>query len=386
MMVYAHYYKDARVKKYVNYLSRLGHSVDVLALKEPHNHRTRERISNNVSLYYLTDKYMGRRFIPYIFSYVKFFLTATWILTRLWMTRGYHIIHVNNMPNFIVFTTILPRLFGVKVILDMHDIMSQLFIEKFGVSQFSNACMSWEERLSARYAHHILCADDFQRDFLIKNRGLPPGEIQVVLNLPDLNIFHVSDKREPSEDPRPFNIVYHGTITYRLGIDIIIRAIARIKKQVKIKMYIYGTGDYMNECLRVIDDLNIGDVVYASKKFFNVEDLPGLLHGMQLGVIGNRASVATKHMLPVKMMEYMSLRIPVVAPDMPNIHHYFSDKCICYYEPESIDDLAQKIMMLIHSSKKRIQLADHAYALIRAHGWNNEFEKYLRVLESLRNR
>jgi len=383
MVNYSYYFTDARIKGYVNYLGQLGHTVDVLTLKEPHNLEIYKHVSDFISIYYLTKKYIGRGYVPYIFSYFKFFITATWTLTRLWIKKGFHVIHVNNIPNFIVFTTVLPRIFGVKVILDMHDIMSQLYVEKFGNNKIVARLLALEEIMSAKYANFIICADDFQKEFLIRNRKLPAEKIQVILNLPDLEIFQNTDTHNPISSTGPFNIVYHGTITYRLGIDLILRAIAKIKDQIEVKLFLFGAGDYMDECLNVIKDLGLRDIVHASNKFFNVEDLPDLLHGMHLGVIGNRISSTTKHMLPVKMMEYMALGIPVVVPNMANIRHYFDERYVCYYQPENIGDLSRKIIMLAHSAERRSELAEQAYNLIRMHNWNDEFGKYMDVLKVL---
>ncbi len=383
MVTYSYYFTDARIKGYVNYLGRLGHKVDVLTLKEPHRSGRYERISDYISIYYLTNKYIGKRFILYLYSYLKFYLTVSWTLTLLWMYRGYDIIHINNIPNFIVFATLLPRIFGARIILDMHDIMSQLFHEKFGDRKYVARLLAIEEVISTRYAHIILCADDFQKDFLVQQRGLPPNKVHVILNLPDLQIFKDRNAVPSNSDAEPFNIVYHGTVTYRLGIDLILKAIAKVKGQIKVKFYLYGAGDYMNDCLRVIDDLDLNDTVHVSNKFFKVENLPELLHGMHLGVIGNRISSATKHMLPVKMMEYMALKIPVVVPDIPNIRYYFNERCVCYYDPENVDDLSLKIVMLARSSGRRTKLAKSAYELIRLNNWNNEFVKYMNVLGTL---
>jgi glycosyltransferase involved in cell wall biosynthesis len=383
MVTYSYYFTDARIKGYVNYLGQLGHRVDVLTLKEPHHAEVCKHVSDFISIHYLTDKYIGKAFVPYILSYLKFFIAATLMLTRLWMRKGFHIIHVNNIPNFIVFTTVLPRIFGVKVILDMHDIASQLYVEKFGNNKVVARLLALEEIMSAKYANFIICADDFQKEFLIRKHKLPLKKIKVILNLPDIRIFHSLETRPTDLKEGSFNIIYHGTITYRLGIDLILRAIARVKDQINVKLFLYGSGDYMNECQSMITDLGLDNIVFASKKFYKVEDLPKLLCGMHLGVIGNRISSATKHMLPVKLMEYMALKIPVVVPNMPNIRHYFSEKCICYYEPENIDDLSRKIIMLVHSSERRSDLANCAYDFIRLNNWDKEFGKYMDILGTL---
>ena len=68
-------------------------------------------------------------------------------------------IHVNNMPDFLVFGTIVPWLFGTKVILDIHDPMPNTFASKFKGKErrLFYRVLLWQERLSAAYcapSHH----------------------------------------------------------------------------------------------------------------------------------------------------------------------------------------------------------------------------------------
>ena len=56
------------------------------------------------------------------------------------------------MPDFLVFSTIVPKLFGTKVILDIHDPMPNTFASKFkegGGWVSSIGMLLWQERLSA---------------------------------------------------------------------------------------------------------------------------------------------------------------------------------------------------------------------------------------------
>ena len=55
---------------------------------------------------------------------------------------------------------------------------------------------------------------------------------------------------------------------------------------------------------------------------------------MDVGVVGNRRSAAGDLMLPVKLLEYVSLGIPAVVPRLRTIEHYFTDDMVAYYEPE----------------------------------------------------
>jgi len=65
------------------------------------------------------------------------------------------------MPDFIVFTAIVARLQGAKVILDLHDLLPELFVDK--KRGWKHLFVAWmlrrEEKLSAGYAHHVIVSN-----------------------------------------------------------------------------------------------------------------------------------------------------------------------------------------------------------------------------------
>jgi len=381
MLAYAYYFTDARIKAYANSLLNIGISVDVLSLKEPNKNISIER-SDGLQIYYLSSKYIGKNKIHYILSYIKFFVLALLKVSILQTKSHYRIIHIHNMPNFIVFSAIVPKILGAKIILDMHDIMSQNFIERFKSKGLFLKLLKYEEKLSCKFADIIICADMFQKKFLIYNRNVNPDKIHIMMNLPDIKIFYPRGEKTLAKE-KYFNIVYHGTITYRLGIDIILKAILKVKEFIPCRFFLYGTGDYLGECLKIIGENHLDDIVFASKKFFRVEDLPILLKDKALGIIGNRKSEAAKYMLPVKMMEYMAMNIPVIAPRVENISYYFDESLVCFYEPENISDLADKIIYLYEHSDERKKLSANAYGFIQKHNWQMEEKKYYSLIDEL---
>lgn len=377
MVVYAYYFTDARVKGYSICLAEKGINVDILSLKEPFKRMKKERINEKITVYYLTEKYIGENIMAYLWSYIKFFFAAFWKLSILWLRNRYEVIHIHNMPNFIVFTAFIPKIFGSKLILDMHDIMSLTFKDKYPSKKIFTSLIKMEERVSSYFVNRILCADDFQKDFLIKERKISEKKITVIMNFPNLRVFKPHKKKKRN---LYFKVVYHGTIAYRLGVDVILKAIAKIKDLIPIKFFLYGTGDYMEKCLEIIKNKNLQNTVYASKSFFSVEELPELLRDKDVGIIGNRKIPITKYLLPVKMMEYMAMGIPVIAPYLENIAYYFNEKMVCFYNPEDTDDLARKIILLYRSSKKRRRLYINALHYIKKHNWEQEFNKYMGVI------
>jgi glycosyltransferase involved in cell wall biosynthesis len=102
---------------------------------------------------------------------------------------------------------------------------------------------------------------------------------------------------------------------------------------------------------------------------------------MDLGIIGNRQNLACdKYMLPVKLLEYVYLGVPVVAPRLGVIRRYFDDTMLRYYEPENVEQLADAIVELFHDGKERERLAVAALAFYQTHNIRAQAERYLELL------
>ena len=97
----------------------------------------------------------------------------------------------------------------------------------------------------------------------------------------------------------------------------------------------------------------MGDRIYFSKKMFRVESIAEMIQGASLGLIPNRRDVATDYMLPVKLLEYVHLGIPVIAPRLLAIQYYFSEDQVAYYEPGDVDELANCICRIYADPEKR---------------------------------
>src|SRR5207247_8680052 len=54
-------------------------------------------------------------------------------LSTLHVKRRYDVVQVHTMPDFLVFAALIPKLLGAKIILDVHDLMPELYAAKFGV-------------------------------------------------------------------------------------------------------------------------------------------------------------------------------------------------------------------------------------------------------------
>jgi glycosyltransferase involved in cell wall biosynthesis len=383
MIAYTNYAIDARVRREAETLAAQGFRVRCLTTR---NGAERARfVLNGVEVRELgVQKYRGKSTLSYLSSYLRFLLVSSAACLRLLVRGELDVVHVHNLPDFLVFAALLPRLAGSKVVLDVHDSVPETFATKFSSRPAIQKALCLEEWLSARVAHKVICVNQPQRDALVA-RGIPASKTFISMNVPDPAIFgRPIVGRLPTPPGKYFNLVYHGTMVERLGVDLIIQAVARLGKRMPCaRLHLWGHGDDLARFERLAAELRIDDQVLFSPTGFALQELPRQLASMNLGVVGNRRSVATDLMLPVKLMEYVSQGIPVVVPRLKTIEHYFSDAMVTYYEPEDVQSLADAIYALYCEPERCSTQVERAGVFLTEYGWERQGAEFVNLYQQL---
>ncbi len=372
MIAYTNYASDARVRREAETMASLPeYEVSFLVLKEQNKPRTYELDAVKI-IEVNTQKYRGKSAFRYLLSYFSFLASAFIYCSRLFFSGKADVVHVHNMPDFIIFSALLPKLFRRKIILDIHDSMPETFTAKFKgqTGGFLFKILSWEEILCAKLADKVICVNHVQKE-AIASRGTDDKKINVLLNVPDPHKFSICRQTSPVVNRRKsFNLVYHGTITRRLGVDLAIMAVARLIPSIpELEFHILGNGDDMDEFIELSRSLGVSRSIHFNKKMVPVEQLVKELRGMHLGLVSNRKNIATELMLPVKMLEYIALDIPVAVPELKGIKHYFTPEMVRYFIPENVDSMAEAIKDLYSDQKKRAEQVRKANAFLDRYGW-----------------
>ena len=383
MVAYTIYPSDARVRREAETMAaQSGYDVSILVLKE--RSEPRRYPLDGVEIIELDiAKYRGKRKLSYFFSYFHFLFLALVEITRRFARRRIDIVHVHNMPNFLVMAAIIPKLCGRPIILDIHDSMPETYAAKFSgkANPLLKALLVWEERISALLADRIICVNHVQKE-AIASHGLASDNITVVLNAPDPRRFPAARKNSAIGKREHFDIVYHGTITKRLGIDIALEAIHHLKSLIPgIRFHVLGTGDDLREFRHLSRSLELEACVQFNGRMLPVDRLLDELEIMDLGLISNRRNIATELMLPVKMLEYFALGIPVVGPALPAIQYYCDDEMVSFYQPEDVDSMARAVYALYTDPTKRAQQAEKALRFLDRYGWEKHKSELIQVYQ-----
>ena len=384
MVVYGAYATDPRVRKDAETLACLeDFVVTVVVPKQGDEPCTRQL--NGVNVIELdASRYRGKSISGYTASYLKFLWAAFWHCTRLALRGGIDVVHVHNMPDFLIFSAIVPRMLGKKVILDIHDSVPETFIGKF---RNHSGLLFWllclEESICCRLAHRILCVNHPQRDLLV-SRGIPGHKISISMNVPDERWFgNGAGGAREERAANGFELVYHGTLAKRLGVDLTIQAVSNLCSRIPgLKFHVIGSGDDREELVALAERLGVSSFIEFHGAI-PIDRIASTLRGMNLGVISNRRNIATELMLPVKMLEYIALEIPVVAPPLKAIRHYFSDDMLGYFEAENVESLSSAILDAWRSEEWRRTRVNNARRFLDQYGWERQKLDFIGLYRSL---
>jgi glycosyltransferase involved in cell wall biosynthesis len=368
MIAYTNYATEGRARIESETLVNWGYEVVFLVPKMSRKPDT--KIVAGVTVKELNVlKYRGNSSFRYLLSYFAFLGLAFLACTRLFFRSRIDVVHVHNLPDFLVFAGLLPRLFGRRLILDIHDSIPETYMVKFGTnSRLFFILLKLEETICCGLAHKIVCVNHVQRDVLVK-RGIPSGKIATILSVPGFVPQEAFANNRRPEDA--FRMVYHGTISKRLGVDLLVQAVARLASDIPgLEFHVYGEGDYLEEVLRLGKSLGVANQIH----FHGVlpwELLPKELAAMDVGVVGNRRSAASDLMLPVKLIDFVVLGIPAVVPRLPAIEYYFSPQMVSFYDPENVEGIADAIMRLYRDKARREGQKQSAKAFLDKYRWDS---------------
>ena len=381
MVVHAYYpHDESRVQREALALLEKGQGVDVLCLRKgkepPHGYH------KGVNFYRLpVGKQVSPNLIGYLIEYVLFFLLSSLKLTTLFFKKHYRVIQVHNPPDILIFAGLIPKIFGARIVLDIHDLEPELYSAKFNIGMHHPfvKLLLVIEQLSCWFADQVLIVTNIWRKKLLK-RGIDEKKCSVLMNLPDESIFNsISIKRSNTY----FNLIYHGTLVERYGVDVAIMAVNILKNKIsEIRLNIIGEGEKLSELTRLTKKFSLEDKIYFNRKFIPVDEIPRIIAKMDIGIVPNRLNDFTRDILNTKLLEYVAMHIPVVVSRTPGVEHYFDKEMVAFFEPGNAEELASRILWLYENPGERDRLVANARKFFDHHRWAQEKKRYYHTIFS----
>ena len=371
-------------RREVEALHRAGFETHVICLDSIEKEHQREEVIDGVHVHRLPLKRVKSSTARYMYDYLSFTFLAALKVTGLHLRRRFVAIQVNTMPDFLVFSTLIPKLLGSKVVVMMQEPVPELWQTLRGSSP--PRLLGMAEQAALSYSDAALTVTQQLKDVYV-SRGADADKISVILNVPESRFLETTKEEvdETPPDTEYFTLICHGAIEDRYGQDTMLEAMARVRTEAPdIRLRILGKGSFVDEFLAHRSRLGLEDCV----DFLGWVSLSTMVQEIQtadVGIVAQKSSPYSNLVHTNKMYEYISFDKPVLASRLKATEGYFGDDALRFFEPGDPESLAEGILDLYHHPEKRQSLAENAKRLYEQYKWDRQKEIYLSLYHELLN-
>lgn len=382
MLAYSFYDADNRVRRYAEALVRRGDQVDAIAVG--HAGQPASDMINGVRVFRVQSRTRDEKGpFSYLVKMMLFFFRSFWFLTKRAFRDPYDMIHVHNLPDFEVFATVVPRMRGTRVILDMHEVTPEFYASKFRIGERSllYRLLALVEKVSIAYVDRVVVVNHMVEEAVVGRRSMRPEKCTVILNYPDTRIF----KRiaPPVRVGDAFTMCYPGTLSRHQGVDIAVEAVGLLREKAPgLRFLIIGDGPERENLKRLIAERGLEDRV-SMTGLIPLEKVAEIMTRIDLGVVPKRKEGFGDIAFSTKIMEFMAMGVPVLASRTRIDEFYFNGGLVEFFESGDAGDMAARISGLIERPERVAELRRNSVEFIDANNWTVKQDEYFALVDGL---
>jgi len=227
----------------------------------------------------------------------------------------------------------------------------------------------------------------------VLNEGIPIEKTKILLN--GISLENTIVDREKLENLKfnlsikddDFIILYMGYLYKFAGLKEIIDHYNSdiLSGKLKIKFLIVGDGEIYNQLINHVKKINADWVILTGKvPFFETTEY---LELADLCLMGFELNDVTKDITPVKVMEYMAMKKPVLSTSLPSVVREIGKNNGVIYS-QNQKEFVEKIRDLAKQKEELKNFGLKGYELIKKHyKWSNILKDLKKImLESIREK
>jgi glycosyltransferase involved in cell wall biosynthesis len=368
------------VRRYAETLVRRGDSVDVISLRRKGQAAYGEL--NGVKVYKIQERVRDEKGkLDYLLRVFRFFICSAILLSRKHVKLPYDMVHVHSVPDFEVFAALVPYLSGARIILDIHDIVPELYSNKFNVQKgsFIFRSLVLAEKASIWFSDHTIISNDLWREKLL-SRSISPEKCTAILNYPDDQLFR---SMRHKRDNGKVVLMYPGTLNHHQGLDLAVKAFAKIKdKAPNAEFHIYGEGPAKPVLADMIREIDLQERVIL-KDQVPLDEIVEIMANADIGVIPKKNGEFGGEAFSTKSLEFMILGVPIIVSKTKIDRFYFDDSIVKFFEPGNVDELAAAMLALINDKSLRKRLSANGRKFAQRNSWEIKKNIYLDLVDGL---
>jgi glycosyltransferase involved in cell wall biosynthesis/peptidoglycan/xylan/chitin deacetylase (PgdA/CDA1 family) len=372
MLTYSNYATNNRVQRYAEALARRGDQVNVIALGRDDAPLGSDEI-NGVTIHRVQHERNERANWTSTWRQLRFLLVSSVLLMRRHQRIRYDLIHVHNPPDFLVFAASYPKCAGAQLILDIDDIKEK---------SRDIGPLRAVEKISAAFVDHVIVANEVWYERLIAH-SFPKEKCSVFPNHVDPDILC---RRRRTRSDGKFIVMFWGGLQRHQGMDIAIKALARIRDKVpNAEFHLYGVASGsagQDDAASLAEGLGLnGSVEFHSG--LSVHQIADVMANADLGVVPKHADSFGNEAYITQIMEFMSHGIPVVASRATFNSFHFDESVVRFFASGDDEAMAEAVLEVIENKALREGLIARGYEFVQSNSWDRRRQAYFQLVDSL---
>jgi len=281
---------------------------------------------------------------------------------------------ITRRNTFLPFLLKLKKKYNIPVLFESHDFYADLSVR----DDLEKRKKRREERLEKKFIPKLSAVICLQNSQIEQYKRIFPNT-KFCLARTGLNIPEEIKKR------RKKYITYIGSFDHLKGINTLLEAMKFIEYGFQLLL----VGAKTRQELDMLDDKRINMALFDRvivEGWLPKNKIKKYLEKTLIGVVPLEDTFFNRYLTsPLKLFDYYSFNIPVIASDLPTCRELVEEnKTGLFFQPGNTQDLAQKITGLLENPDKLKEMSEYIEGISEKYSWDNRGKLINDIITELR--
>ena len=264
---------------------------------------------------------------------------------------------------------------GVPVVADIHNIWPEELVATGYLKRESNAFKNLMklEKSIVENADGIISVNEFMKEYLISQFDVDPHKISIIPPGGQV-LFDIDEKLRLKSQTK--KVIYGGLVNPREHVDLFVKSMPYVhSKSPSTKFILSKKGESAKEIKSLCNSLNLKPDFYW---FQSRDKARKLFKSCYIGILPSKNDIARKLGTPLKLLEYISNGLPVVANDIGSWCNIIKENKIGILTDDNPKDFAYGICTLLEDKELYQEIQQNILKLLNEkYNWKISIQNIL---------
>jgi glycosyltransferase involved in cell wall biosynthesis len=260
----------------------------------------------------------------------------------------------------------------IPVIIKVDDAIYQ---KASGLKNLQRKLEKMYNSKTLQQGNKILVPNQYTKELVSQYYNVKSDKISVITNGTEVGNYQESNLDSSQ-------IIFSGAMYHHRGIDILLEAVKDVvKEKADTKFVLLGDGPELNQLKKITSEKKLeGNVDF--KGWIDRNEIPKHLAASSIGIGPLRSTEVTKHALPIKVLEYMSAGLPIIAAKDTLPEDVLEEGKNGFFIKDSTE-LGKKILELLNNEELRKRMGKNSKEMVSKFDWKNVTESIIQEAEKI---